>query len=123
MNKKKIDEYIPTAYEALLNSELVKDNKMPKTYRGYISSFGASIAMGSIRSAVFYYYKDDTKKELMKIIFDVIKKDKDLKNEDLKDYVCKTDEKEAKENIYNATIAIKLAMNMFEFISDKEEGV
>lgn len=145
MNKKKIDEYIPIAYDALKASTLTSldGKKMQKTYRGYVSSFGAAIIMGSVRAAVAYNLKDANRNELMRVIFEVLEKDQGVKAEieeintrlpqkegqpkqqcdTLFCYVtnCKS-EKEAEENIYNAAIAVKLAMNQFELIPEKNGG-
>lgn len=132
MNKSRIDRYIPIAVELIKNREnkvCDKNNKVNSVFRGYISSFGASVAMGSLLSAVAFYSKQGSankdRSALMDIILKIIKED-DKSNPDKKDdksntckdlfnYVKKNATNvEAKEKIYDAAIAIKLALNLFD---------
>lgn len=131
MNKNIIDESIPYAYEALKN-RIAKNNQICKTYRGYISSFGAAITMGSLLSAVAFFSTEKSEKEnnkssvsrkkVIEVVLDVLKKrNSNIKENRLYDYVINAkDEMIVKEEIINAAIAVKLAMNLFELV--KEEG-
>lgn len=120
MNKKTIDAYLPKAYKLLSDSCVAENNEMPKMFRGYISSFGAAITMGSLKAAVAAYSAQggakNPRENLVKIIYALIceKEYKDVGNKDLYDYVVElNDDKMAKEKILNAAIAVKLAMNMY----------
>lgn len=125
MNKKIINQEMQYAYDALAESGIAKDGKIEKTYRGQISSFGAAVTMGSLLPAIAFFSKDAEsgqkegsdvqRSKLMKAVLCVLKKDdKAAKNvETLYDYAFKEDKDIAKENILNAAIALKLAMNLY----------
>jgi CRISPR-associated protein Cmr5 len=124
MNKKKVDEMIPKAVEALENAGIVKDGKIKKIYRGYISTFGASIMNGSLLAAVAFFSDKGSATEerpkLMDAVYRVLpQKDKSASVEKnaLFNYVKETNGDErykCREDIINASIALKLAMNVFE---------
>lgn len=133
MNKKRIEELIPKAYEALKNAGIAKLNEdtklteISKTFRGYISSFGAAIAMGSLKAAIAFYSKQEgalkSRDTLIKIIYVLINDNSNVTDFNnipqtaLYDYVDKApNESEVKEEIYNAAIALKLAMNLYKIV-------
>ncbi len=128
MNKKEIDKLIPIAYESLKAVGIAKclndgEYSISKTFRGYISSFGAAITMGSFKAAVVYFSKDTTGKTnddrflLVDSIYYVLKNKKPDKD-NLITLACGCDtvesENKLKEEVINAAIAIKLAMNMYK---------
>ncbi|MEI3327544.1 MAG: hypothetical protein V8R64_14280 [Thomasclavelia sp.] len=55
MSKSRINRYLPIAYEAVKNSELIKDNKLQGNYQAQIASFGAAVSMGSLLSAIAFF--------------------------------------------------------------------
>ena len=55
MDKKRIDGSLKNAASALEDTGIAKNGKVTSSYRGQISSFGASIAQGSILAAVAVY--------------------------------------------------------------------
>ena len=119
MNKQRIDRYMKEAIELLQNLEIVQNGKISKTFRGYISSFGAAITMGSLRSAIAFNSEqggaDKERQKLMQIIYRLIKKPEDVENKKLLTYVIeKNNDVELKEEIIDAAIAVKLAMNMYQ---------
>ena len=126
MNKNLINEQIGTAYEAIKSVGISKDGlTVEKAFRGQISSFGAAITMGSTEAAIAFFSDDggaavERSKLIDAIVMIVEKIDPKLqsievknKNMRLLQYAGKYGA-EAKENILNAAIAIKLAMNLFE---------
>ena len=121
MNKKTVNREIPIAYEALSNNKkVVVNGKIDKTFRGQISSFGAAVATGSIVSAVAFFSASDNasstdRPQLMNLIYDILKRDNLMPSacRNLFDYV-KGGSYERKENVLNAAIALKLAINLFE---------
>lgn len=131
MNKTMIDKMLPVAYTAIEKSGLSNNGKVNKSYRGQISTLGAAITMGSINSAICYFSKDAnndsevSRSKLLKAIEYVLNNNSDTKsnymNKDngLENYVLKITEPaellRVKEDIMNASIAIKLAMNLFEW--------
>lgn len=123
MNKKTVNDMIPYAYEALRESGIAKNGRIDKKYRGQISSFGAAITMGSLLSAVAFFSDKGSaevdRQRLMDAILYVLKYQKkygdDIKK--LYEYVNKQKDNssnyKAKENIINAAISLKLAMNLY----------
>jgi CRISPR/Cas system CMR-associated protein Cmr5 small subunit len=128
MNKIAIDRNLPYAYKAIIDAEISKDGKVNKSYRGQISTLGAAITMGSIKSAICFFSEkannnsDVDRSKLLKAISYVLKNSEDTREQykkvdDFKMYILNSDlDIEAlKEDIVNAAIAIKLAMNLFEW--------
>lgn len=129
MNKKSIDQMLPQAYQALKDYEIAEDIKgkfvILKTNRSHISSFGAAISEGSLLAAIAFFSKNGGAAGNREGILDCIKSlIPDAVNEkNLFDYVTKIGqgrEKEAKENILNAAIALKLAMNLYQLVTPEE---
>ena len=129
MNKKSINDNIGIAYDALRECKIAEGNKINKTFRGQISTFGAAVTMGSLLPAIAFFSDDGgssvKRTKLLNAIYYVIKKSKNenvsannLNVTDLFKYVrsCKENEDQCKEDVLNAAIALKLAMNMYELI-------
>ena len=129
MVKKRVDIYIPKAYEVLRIVEIEKDNKINSTFRGQIASFGAMIAMGSILSAVALFSATKSnasvdRVKLMQAIYAIIKDEtgeipKDALFEYVTQEIIKGNKNTVTEKIKDAAIAIKLAINLYEVIDDK----
>jgi len=127
MNKAEIDRYLPQAYLALQEFGIAKSGKVSGTFRGYISSFGASITMGSLRAAIAFHSQQNNallpRDSLMKALYYLITEPAsvaEVESTSLLRYVFDHPEKEAEitEHIYNASIALKLAMNMYVIAED-----
>ncbi len=108
---------LPNAYAVLQNSKIVKNGKIDKAYRGQISSFGASVMSGSVLAAIAFFGQkagsDVHREYIIADIFSLLKKEGVCKNErDLFDYATQNP-KEAKDKILAASVALKLAMNLF----------
>lgn len=139
MNKKRIEKMLPEALEILKDPKcgICKDGKINKSYRSAIASFGAAVTMGGFRAAVAFFSKDAEKG------------DSDISRSELIraiDYLCQTCNIEWRdpnwrpaENVYSkvmerddeairrleqdflhAAVALKLAMNAFDLISEKK---
>ena len=133
MNKKVINQEMQYAYEALSEAKIANDKgEIDKTYRGQISSFGAAVTMGSLLPAIAFFSKDaeSGKKEgsevqrskLMDAVLLVLKKANVKDAADcrmLYDYARGGNEEVCKEEIVNAAIALKLAMNLYVLVSSK----
>ncbi|MBQ3970205.1 MAG: hypothetical protein II685_06965 [Clostridia bacterium] len=121
MDKKRVDKLIPFAYNALRSSDIVKDgNKIKKTFRGQISTFGAAVSMGSLTSAVVFFSdkggSDVERQKLLAAILTVLKEEgsADASLNSLYDFVKSAKNSyECRESILCAAIAIKLAMNLY----------
>ena len=170
MNKKKVNEYLNYAYDAISLSGILdkQTKKVKKSFRSQISAFGASISMGSPKAAIAFFSKQGgSKTERPKILYaiyltlnkDTIQNDENKSfndessnsivsdneedknsdgttlNKDEKNSAEKeNDDKKLKEkcseaaaklfkklnneyttdDIINAAIAVKLAMNLYE---------
>lgn len=136
MNKKEVERFIPIAYHVLKNNKRIcTDNQcqIPKALQSNIASFGAAIAMGNLLSAVAFFSKQgqaaQPRDELMNVIFNVLKED-EKENKDIKQattlfqYICEHIDQEIwiKEKVINAAIAVKLSMNLFDLIDEKEDS-
>lgn len=119
MNKNTVDSEIQTAYEAIRECSIADQNgTVDKAFRGQISSFGAAVTMGSLTSAIAFFADQGSstveKNKLLDAIIYILnhKRNKGLTNiKTLFDYANK--EKEAKEEILDAALAIKLALNLY----------
>lgn len=135
MNKQIIDKWIPEAYEILSDIGIASDGKIIRTYRSQLSTFGAAVMNGSLLAAISFFSDDagaSVQRTLItKAIFKLISKD-DGKLHSQKAGNIREDDKKAlflyvrektgreqaavKENILNATIALKLAMNLYQLV-------
>lgn len=124
MNKNLVNEEISTAYEAIKDPDVkISENgiSVKKEFRGQISSFGAAITMGSLTSAIAFFADKGGSKvdktKLLKAIMYILnhKRGQELDTiKDLFDYADRHGDK-AKEEILNASLAIKMALNLYEF--------
>lgn len=121
MNKKQVNEYIDYAYAALKDSNIVADNKLTGNYRAQISSFGAAIIMGNVKTAVAYFCKAEDKKEVVKVVYRTLNKNSvssKVEGPELFNDIVKN--KYSKNDVLEAAVAVKLAMNLFENFSQEE---
>ena len=118
MNKIEVDQEIQVAYQALAAVGIAQQGKVKQAFCGQIASFGAAVTMGSMLSAIAFFSIQGNasveRQKLMEAVLLILKKHKGI-SEDysrLFDY-AKDNEEECKENIINAAIALKLAMNLY----------
>ena len=87
MNKKKVNEYLEYAYDAIQLSGISdkKTKKVKKSFRSQISAFGASISMGSPKAAIAFFSKqggsDTERPKILHAIYLTLKKDTVSKDE------------------------------------------
>jgi CRISPR-associated protein Cmr5 len=146
---KRIDELIPAAIAAIKENHIpVKDNGIvPNEYKGYIDTFGASIVQNGLIPAVIFFEtaggKEDesitsdpekkgiyeNRNKMMKAILQVIlqrKKDTTTgKQGTLYDYITTEKkagkaEKQVRQEVVDAAIAIKVALRTFAFKKENE---
>lgn len=123
MNKNVINQEIDAAYHALENVGIANNKKIDKTFRGQIATFGAAISMGNLLAAIAFFSEKGgasvERQKLLDAIHEIISKYSFIedKGKDLYDYVRKAmdngKEETCKEDIINAAIALKLAMNLY----------
>ncbi len=129
MNKAEVNEMLPKAYELLKKHNIVKNNKINKSWYGQISVFGSAISTGSLLSAIAFFSDNGScsvdRQNLLLVIFDLIKDDFIIDNNppkklfDLARINMGENELMVKESIINATIATKLAMKLYELTDEK----
>ena len=54
MNKKQVNDWILPAQKAIIECGIAENGKVDSAFRGQISSFGAAVVMGSLKSAVAF---------------------------------------------------------------------
>ncbi|MGL4607983.1 MAG: hypothetical protein ACRCU3_11020 [Eubacteriaceae bacterium] len=124
MDKKKVEDYLEKAYLVLretyeldgLVSFKFCDEKgtIKKAFRSQISSFGAAVQMGSLKTAVAFFSKKGNSEvrrdALMIAIYRIIVPEG---REELFSFVNANNNFETKEKILSAAVALKLAMNLY----------
>lgn len=123
MNKRRVNELIPKVIEYIPSSGILIDNEIPNEFKGYVSSFGASIIQSGILSTVAFFSNPDSaakkdRVEIINIIYNIMdKKFPHNKEEGLLSYLLNNKEHidDIKEEIINVAIALKLGMRVFKF--------
>lgn len=134
-NKRKIDDYISKAIEVLeQNQEVQKDGKIKKSFQSQLATFGVAVSSGSLISAVAFFSEQGEssvkRQELMALIYDLVLKQKEQipSVPDPKKLLYYVQEKykeskkhndprlywKVRDDILNAAVALKLAMNFYE---------
>jgi CRISPR/Cas system CMR-associated protein Cmr5 small subunit len=129
MDKRKVDRLIEKAYLVLPEVGIVKEDKVERVWNGYISSFGAAIMQGSLLAAVSFFSKKSEKtvvdrSQLTKAIFKLIEDAEKKEQSNLFEYVQikrgTGKEREAKEHIVHAAVALKLALNLYDLREEEQ---
>ena len=126
MNKEIINQEISTAYEVLAEVGIAKSGKIDNAFRGQISSFGAAITMGNLKAAIAFFSQTNgasvDRDKIPVAILEVLKRERNAKPSYNTLFQMLNEEGEAvKEDILNAAIALKLAMNLYELVKPKKE--
>lgn len=145
MNKAKVNELIPTAYVVLQDVKIAKNDKINKTYQRLLTSFGAAVYGGSLLAAIAFFSaeaadnnknknkdKDDavSRPKLMMAIYILLTgQTEGVEHGSLFQYVqkklkAKVSEFELRDEILDAAISLKLAMNLYtlEKQTDSKSG-
>lgn len=131
MNKRKVEELLPKAIEALDNCGFgikEKDGSIEKGFRSQISAFGAAVTMGSFRAAVAFFgnngESDVERSALIRVMYYMTTGEKEDSKAIVRKILALSDEEEnqMKEDFINASIALKLAMNAFRLKDKSEKG-
>lgn len=129
MDKKLVDRLLPCAVQALKDVGVAQNGKVPKAFRGQISSFGASVAAGSLLSAAAFFNDQGAAKSernlLMKAINDMMKNEKLVKStgKTLFDTIHENlSDSAIKEKVLCCAVALKLAMNLYELTTDEKKN-
>jgi CRISPR-associated protein Cmr5 len=120
-----VERLIPVAIKAVTDSKMERNGVVNKAYKGYISSLGAGIIQsGLLPTLAMYKGNEDSDKKkantgiLLNAIMHVIKgyyHPDEKNNNDLFNYALESkDQEKAKQEILNASIALKLAIRTFK---------
>ena len=127
MNKRVVDSWLNIAYNAIEKcgiSEMKDGVKcIQRTYRSQISNFGVAVTMGSIKSAVAFFSQQgkavaDRPKLLQAMCF-IISNGDILTPDEIFKWLCSQDQSEVREKFINASVALKLAMNFYKLLPEK----
>jgi len=137
MNKKVVDALIPEAYDSIkkVGIATVEENIyiVDNRFRGQMAAFGAAIMTGSLLSAISFFSSKGSseihREKILEAICLLLKLEPKEEQEELcsvlfkyvKDKKMAQEIRDVKENIINAAIAIKLALNLFTI--KKEENL
>ena len=130
MSFQRVNDWIIYGKEALTALEIAKEGKIVKTFRGQISSFGAAVTMGNLKSAVAFFSEQAgasvPRENLLRAICYVLLRAegkkaaeisaKKIKTDEIFDYICAHESIQLKNKFLDASLALKLAMNLFELI-------
>lgn len=116
MNKKRVNQWIPVARDALEICGVVRDGAIDRGYQRLVATFGAMLLSGSLRATVAYfcdrgYGGADRTLTLAAIYYCITRRQ--VPAEQVLDEVCRQDSLALKEQFVDATIAVKLAMGVF----------
>lgn len=128
MSFQRVNDWIVYGKEALQELNIVENGKITKTFRSQISSFGAAVAMGNLKSAVAFFSEQAgasvPRENLIRAIWFVLKRSEGITKEKIMNekiqtdeifaYVCENDSIALKNAFLDASVAIKLAMNLFD---------
>lgn len=118
---KKLDKLMPIALKAA-ESHLAQHGKIPKEYKGYVSSFGAMVRTGLRPAVAFYESKSadsaQNRSLLTNALLEIVKayRDDQKTYKSLMEYVLESSSPGlTKQDIMDAATALKLAMRTFKF--------
>ena len=132
MSIQRVNDWIVYGKEALIALGIAENGKIVKTFRGQISSFGAAVSMGNLKSAVAFFSEQAgasvPRENLLRAICYVLQRDqgaeaeaihpKNIKTDKIFDYICAHESVQLKNKFLDASVALKLAMNLFELIKE-----
>ena len=125
MNKNRVNNWLLLAREAIVECGISEDEKtVNKTFRGQISSFGAAVVMGSLKSAVAFFADKGgasvQRDKLIEALYFIINNGDKKSAVEVFSWVCES-KVNLKEQFEDASIALKLALNFFDLTEEKEK--
>ena len=128
MDKKLVDRLLPTAVQVLQDEGVAENGRIPKTFRGQISSFGAAVSAGSLLAAAAFFNEQggakSERQKLMEAINKMMKQEKLVEHtgESLFDTIhANQSDRSVKDKVLSCAVALKLAMNLYELTKEGEK--
>lgn len=129
MDKKKVDELLPKAYEVIHDNHVIcRDGRsVDKAFRGQISTLGAAIINGSTLAAVAFFSQKGQaavdRTQLLRCVEKLLGLSDGSIFAHIKDCGQRAQSRqECREEVLNAVIALKLALNLFDLKEKKNNG-
>ena len=120
MNKKLVDSLLPDAVQVLRDTEIAKNGKIDKAFRGQISAFGATVSTGNLLAAAAFFNNQGGAKvkrdSLTNAINLLLERQKLAETgETLFDTIRQAgSRRKIKEQVLAGAVALKLAMNLYD---------
>lgn len=117
---------IEKANSAIKSVGIIKDGQYDNVFKGYISSFGASIAQAGLIPTIIFYEADSDAKERRKVVdalillldeeyhVESLAKELIAKRETMEGKTFKEEEKRLLKKVSEAMVAIKLALRLYK---------
>ena len=125
MNKKRVNEWILPARQAIIDNGIPENDVIDKTFRGQIATFGAAVVMGSLKSAIAFFAEQNKssvdRPKLIKAMYQIITDEEAETTQEIFQYVCDNYSYELVEKFTDASIALKLAFNFFLLVDDPKK--
>jgi len=125
MNKKRVNEWILPARQAIIANGIPENGVIDKTFRGQIATFGAAVVMGSLKSAIAFFAEQNKssvdRPKLIKAMYQIITDEEAETTQEIFQYVCDNYSYELIEKFTDASIALKLAFNFFLLVDDPKK--
>ncbi len=119
MNKKRVNDWLLKAREALAVTGIARDGTVESGYRSQISMFGAAVVTGSLPAAVAFFAERGSssieRPRLLQAMYYCIS-DEVLSAKEIMAIVCKNHSLSMRDQFIDASIALKLAMNFYELV-------
>lgn len=129
MNHRRIEEMIPNAIKVIESVSIAHNGGVDSVYKGYISSFGASIIQSSLLSTVIFFESEGSeegdRKLVPKAMLELLKKQGKINTQQniFSEYILEvkrnnpedfeTKMRKLKKDLTEVSIALKIALRTF----------
>ena len=132
MNKKRVDQLLPRAYEVLSSVQIAQNGKVDPKFQNQISSFASAVKNGSLISAIAFFGQQKkaavNRTKLIEAIGLLMSGEnapanaKDALFNMAKRQLTSKQQAELKEKVEDCAIALKLAMNLYDMPKDQKDS-
>lgn len=125
---KAVNKFLEKADKAIETCEILQNNEIKRVYKGYVSGFAAMVIQNGLPAALAINMPSDgegkERKKIVEAIASILNK---TNAEALLKESCEIEKSPAKsrllkEDVINASIALKLMMRTYRFTKEKEEN-
>jgi CRISPR-associated protein Cmr5 len=124
---KAVNRLLGAAQAAIIRNGILKTNDtIDDVYKGYVSSFGASVIMSGLAPALAFYEDDEKRKKILNAIAQISTGIENIKGkqlfDDYKSGKTRQELRAATEKIINASIALKIVMRTYRFVNTQNHN-